>query len=153
MQACWRGKGSAPICPLLWTMLVSMCCFILHDDELSAILWLWPIDGGRDQSPRYESHVLRACLQFLQVKTSAVNKSSGHTFYVMTSGGAPPDREKVQALCSRIGGKLVEVGEEERSMSPPNAHRFSFSFLQRKWQKGWGGTQVVGSPESSFGSL
>ena len=70
----------------------------------------------------------------------------------MTSGGAPPEREKVEALCSQIGGKLVEVGEEERSLSPPSAHRFSFSFLHRKWQSGWGGV-TVGSPGSSTGSL
>ena len=75
------------------------------------------------------------------MKTSAVNKSSGHTFYVMTAGGAPPDREK------------VEVGEEERSLSPSStAHRFSFSFLHRKWQSGWGGPQIC-SPGSSYGSL
>ncbi|KAK9812463.1 hypothetical protein WJX73_001778 [Symbiochloris irregularis] len=88
-----------------------------------------------------------------KVKTSAVNKSSGHTFYVMTSSGNAPDRQKVEALCSRIGGKLVEVGEEERSLSPADsAHRFSFSFLHRKWQTGWGGPDV-GSPRSSIGSL
>lgn len=92
------------------------------------------------------------CTVPLQVKTSAVNKSSGHTFYVMTSSGNPPDRQKVEALCSRIGGKLVEVGEEERSLSPASTHRFSFSFLQRKWQTGWGGPDV-GSPGSSIGSL
>ena len=83
-----------------------------------------------------------------------MNKSSGHTFYVMAAAGEPPDREKVEALCGHIGGKLVEAGDEERSLSPPGqAHRFSFSFLHRKWQSGWNGA-IVGSPDgSSFGSL
>lgn len=89
-----------------------------------------------------------------QVKTSAVNKSSGHTFYVMTHSGEPPEREKVEAVCSQVGGRLVEVGDDDRSsLSPPDtAHRFSFSFLHRKWQSGWGGP-AADSPCSSFGSM
>ena len=46
----------------------------------------------------------------LQVKTYAVNNSSGHTFYVMAADGSAPDREKVKQACSDIGGKLVDPG-------------------------------------------
>jgi len=46
----------------------------------------------------------------LQVKTYAVNNSSGHTFYVMAADGSAPDRERVNKACLDIGGKLVHPG-------------------------------------------
>jgi len=52
----------------------------------------------------------------LQVKTYAVNSSSGHTFYVMAADGSAPDREKVNKACLDIGGKLVHPGA---SACPP----------------------------------
>lgn len=83
-----------------------------------------------------------------KVKTYASNNSSGHTFYVMDRNGGPPDRSRVEAACFNIGGKLVEPGQEERlAVSAGGSHRFSFSFLHRQWNKGWGG-----SPCSSNGS-
>lgn len=85
-----------------------------------------------------------------KVKTFAVNQSSGHTFYVMDATGAPPDKDKVEEACKQIGGHLVEVGEEARSASS-GQHRFSFSFLNRQWHKGWNGDSS--SPSSSHGSV
>ena len=85
-----------------------------------------------------------------KVKTFAVNQSSGHTFYVMDSSGDAPDKNKVELACKQIGGHLVEVGEEARSASS-GQHRFSFSFLNRQWQKGWNGEGS--SPSSSHGSV
>ncbi|KAL3142750.1 hypothetical protein ABBQ38_003051 [Trebouxia sp. C0009 RCD-2024] len=85
-----------------------------------------------------------------KVKTFAVNHSSGHTFYVMDSSGDAPDRDKVELACKQIGGHLVEAGEEARSASS-GQHRFSFSFLNRQWQKNWNGEGS--SPSSSHGSV
>ena len=85
-----------------------------------------------------------------KVKTFAVNQSSGHTFYVMDSSGDAPDKDKVEVACKQIGGHLVEVGEEARSASS-GQHRFSFSFLNRQWTKGWNGEGS--SPSSSHGSV
>ena len=45
-----------------------------------------------------------------QVKTYAVNNSSGHTFYVMNADGSAPDRANVEEACSAIGGRLVDIG-------------------------------------------
>lgn len=45
-----------------------------------------------------------------QVKTYAVNNSSGHTFYVMNADGSAPDRANVEEACSAIGGRLVDTG-------------------------------------------
>ena len=66
------------------------------------------------------SHALLATqrLQYLlltwsalpQVKTYAVNNSSGHTFYVMNADGSAPDRANVEEACSAIGGRLVDIG-------------------------------------------
>ena len=54
---------------------------------------------------------MQTCLDAgLQVKTYAVNNSSGHTFYVMAADGSAPDREKVNKACLDIGGKLVHPG-------------------------------------------
>ena len=85
-----------------------------------------------------------------KVKTFAVNQSSGHTFYVMDASGAAPDKDKVEAACKQIGGHLVEAGDEARSASS-GKHRFSFSFLNRQWHKGWNGESC--SPASSHGSV
>lgn len=85
-----------------------------------------------------------------KVKTFAVNQSSGHTFYVMDATGAAPDKDKVEEACKQIGGHLVEAGEEARSASS-GQHRFSFSFLNRQWHKGWNGDSS--SPSSSHGSV
>jgi len=46
----------------------------------------------------------------LQVKTYAVNNSSGHTFYVMNADGSAPDRSTVEEACAAIGGRLVDIG-------------------------------------------
>ncbi len=53
----------------------------------------------------------------LQVKTYAVNNSSGHTFYVMAADGSAPDREKVNKACLEIGGKLVHPGAGLRAQA------------------------------------
>ena len=45
-----------------------------------------------------------------QVKTYAVNNSSGHTFYVMNADGSAPDRATVEEACGAIGGRLVDSG-------------------------------------------
>ncbi len=55
---------------------------------------------------------------YLQVKTYAVNNSSGHTFYVMAADGSAPDREKVKQACSDIGGKLVDPGARAMNLLP-----------------------------------
>ena len=65
------------------------------------------------------------------------------------SAGSAPDREKVEAACSQIGGKLVAAGEERESASLGQS-RFSFSFLSRNWSHGWAGEAC--SPSSSNGS-
>lgn len=85
-----------------------------------------------------------------KVKTYAVDHSSGHTFYVMDASGDPPDRLNVEEACKKIGGQLVEVGDEVRSASAGQA-RFSFSFLNRQWHKNWNGDSS--SPSSSHGSI
>lgn len=87
-----------------------------------------------------------------KVKTFAVNQSSGHTFYVMDASGDPPDRQNVEEACKKIGGQLVEVGDEVRSASA-GQHRFSFSFLNRQWHKTWNGMEDSSSPSSSHGSI
>jgi hypothetical protein len=84
-----------------------------------------------------------------QVKTYAVNNSSGHTFYVMGADGSAPDRGLVETACNNVGGRLVEAGEEARSASEGN-HKFSFSFLNRRWHSNWEGNNS--SPVSSLGS-
>ncbi|KAK9860410.1 hypothetical protein WJX84_010817 [Apatococcus fuscideae] len=83
-----------------------------------------------------------------KVKTYALSSSSGHTFCVMDASGAPPDRSKVEKACAQIGGKLVDAGEEEKTASA-GTHKFSFSFLNRQWGKGWNG--LAASPSSSDG--
>ena len=45
----------------------------------------------------------------MQVKTYAVNNSSGHTFYVMGAGGAPPDRAAVEAACREVWGRVFHI--------------------------------------------
>ena len=85
-----------------------------------------------------------------KVKTYAIDQSSGHTFYVMDASGDPPDKQNVEEACKKIGGQLVEVGDEARSASIGQA-RFSFSFLNRQWHKGWNGDSS--SPSSSHGSI
>lgn len=68
-----------------------------------------------------------------KVKTYAANNSSGHTFYVMDASGGPPDKRAVEEACVKIGGRLVEPGEEEKlGASSEGGHRFSFSFLHRQ---------------------
>lgn len=89
------------------------------------------------------------CITRAKVKTYAVNNSSGHTFYVMAADGSAPDRERVQAACADIGGRLVDPGDEQRATSE-GTHRFSFSFLNRQWQAGWRGSP--GSLDSGSGS-
>lgn len=89
-----------------------------------------------------------------QVKTYAVNNSSGHTFYVMGATGAPPDRVAVEAACREVGGQLVDCpeggGRPRLSLSSgAGSAKFSFSFLNRQWTAGWGG---AASPCSSYGS-
>ena len=89
-----------------------------------------------------------------QVKTYAVNNSSGHTFYVMGACGAPPDRAAVEAACREVGGQLVDCpeggGRSRLSLSSGSGSaKFSFSFLNRQWTAGWGG---AASPCSSYGS-
>jgi hypothetical protein len=54
--------------------------------------------------------LLLTCSTLLQVKTYAVNNSSGHTFYVMNADGSAPDRANVEEACSAIGGRLVDIG-------------------------------------------
>ena len=70
-------------------------------------------------------------------------------FWSCCSAGSAPDREKVEAACSQIGGKLVAAGEERESASLGQS-RFSFSFLSRNWSQGWAGEAC--SPSSSNGS-
>ncbi|KAL6767525.1 hypothetical protein ACKKBF_B35580 [Auxenochlorella protothecoides x Auxenochlorella symbiontica] len=73
-----------------------------------------------------------------KVRTYVNSNSSGHTFYVMSKSGQPPDRTRIQEVCTRLGGNLVEAGQESQSSSL-GSHRFTFSFLNRS----------AGSPMSS----
>eukprot|EP00887_Chlorella_sp_A99_P007539 scaffold28.g7539.t1 len=85
-----------------------------------------------------------------KARTYASSCNASHTFYVMAADGSPPDRAKVECACLEIGGKLVEEGQEARTMSRQalGSHTFSFSFLNRS---GW---SAAGSPgtQSSLGS-
>mmetsp|Transcript_9155 Transcript_9155/g.22068 ORF Transcript_9155/g.22068 Transcript_9155/m.22068 type:complete len:496 (-) Transcript_9155:335-1822(-) len=75
------------------------------------------------------------------VKTHRVNNSTGHSFYVMDVTGAPPDQQKVERACRMIGGKLIEVGDAKEQIRVGSGdHKFSFSFLNRQWQKEWAGS-------------
>lgn len=38
-----------------------------------------------------------------------MNNSSGHTFYVMGAGGAPPDRAAVEAACREVWGNVFHI--------------------------------------------
>lgn len=67
-----------------------------------------------------------------KVKTYATNNSSGHTFYVMDASGGPPNKAAVEAACIKIGGRLVEPGEEDKLCASSDGHRFSFTFLHRQ---------------------
>lgn len=84
-----------------------------------------------------------------QVRTYAMNNSSGHTFYVLGPDGSAPDRQAVEMACNNVGGRLVQAGEEARSASEGN-HKFSFSFLNRRWHSNWEGSNA--SPVSSESS-
>ena len=75
-----------------------------------------------------------------KVKTSALNKTSGHTFYLMDASGQPPNSAVVAAACARIGGRLVEDGAQGgAALSSSPELKFSFSFLNREWARSWGG--------------
>jgi glycine cleavage system regulatory protein len=98
-----------------------------------------------------------------KVRTFAADRSSGHTFYVMASGGAtsdglvPPDRSAVQAACAAAGGHLADpspspdggggVGGGAHHHHPHTTHTqaraFSYSFLSRRAAGGGRGGAVA----------
>eukprot|EP00951_Prasinocladus_malaysianus_P048533 scaffold659597_cov52-Prasinocladus_malaysianus.AAC.1 len=67
----------------------------------------------------------------------------------MDASGAPPNRQKVEEACHKIGGKLVQAGDDngEQIKIGSGDHKFSFSFLNRQWHKEW--TGGIGSPSGS----
>ena len=79
------------------------------------------------------------------MKTNAVSKASGHTFYVMDASGAAPSRAAVEAACSGLGGQLVDVGEDRPQSG--SGSDFAFQFLGQQWKSTWNGTSA--SPGSS----
>ena len=85
----------------------------------------------------------------LQVKPYS-KSTSGQTLYLMRADGSAPDIHVVEDACRMIGGKLVENSEHCGHASTIGDHRFSFSFLDRQWRFGWGGSAE--SPASSVTS-
>lgn len=90
--------------------------------------------------------------------TPGAGGGSGHTFYVMGAGGAPPDRAAVEAACAAAGGRLVDAAgvsvggggasagaHHHLASSAPacdasGGAAFSYSFLSRRWTGGWRGS-------------
>ena len=75
---------------------------------------------------------------FLQVRP--YSKVSGQTLYLMGTDGRPPDPAVVEEACCNLGGVLMDRASGiEPQHCTPGDHKFSFSFLDRKWGSGWVG--------------